>query len=68
MIIDSQNLIASHNDGLLISEATKKNDFNSRAVNMDHENLHAFSCVCASFFVYPLGNAKKMKKGKTRKN
>jgi hypothetical protein len=37
---------ASHNDGLLISEATKKNNFNSRAVNMDHENLHDSFCVC----------------------
>jgi hypothetical protein len=37
---------ASHNDILLISEATKKNNFNSRTVNMDHENLHDSFCVC----------------------
>jgi hypothetical protein len=41
-----ESYTASHNDGLLISEATKKNNFNSRAVNMEHENLHDSFCVC----------------------
>jgi hypothetical protein len=59
---------ASHNDGLLISEATKKNDFNSCAVNMDHEKLHAFSCVCASFFVYPPWKCQKNEKWENTEN
>ena len=37
---------ASHNDGLLILEATKKSDLNSGTVNMDHEKLHDSFCVC----------------------
>ena len=56
---------ASHNDGLLISKATKKNDFNSGTVNMDHEKLHAFSCVCASFFGYPSQKCQKNEKWET---
>ena len=40
-----ESYTASHNDGVLISEATKKNDFNSRTVNMDHEKLHNRFCV-----------------------
>ena len=56
---------ASHNDGLLISNATKKNNFNSVTVNMDHEKLHAFSCVCASFFGYPPRKCKKNEKWET---
>ena len=37
---------ASHNDVLFISKATKKNNFNSRTVSMDHEKLHDSFCVC----------------------
>ena len=40
-----ESYTASHNDGVLISEATKKNDVNSRTVNMDHEKLHNRFCV-----------------------
>ena len=56
---------ASHNDGLLILEATKKNNFNSRTVSMDHEKLHAFSCVCASFFGYLPQKCQKNEKWET---
>ena len=63
-----ESYTASHNDGLLISEATKKNNFNSRTVNMDHENLHAFSCVCASFFVYPPRKCQKNEKWENTEN
>ena len=56
---------ASHNDGLLISKATKKDNFNSGTVNMDHEKLHAFSCVCASFFGYPSQKFQKNEKWET---
>ena len=40
-----ESYTASHNDSVLISEATKKNDVNSRTVNMDHEKLHNRFCV-----------------------
>ena len=63
-----ESYTASHNGGLLISEATKKNNFNSRTVNMDHENLHAFSCVCASFFVYPPRKCQKNEKWENTEN
>jgi hypothetical protein len=63
-----ESYTASHNVALLISEATKKNNFNSRAVNMDHEKLHAFSCVCASFFVYPPWKCQKNEKWENTEN
>lgn len=41
-----ESYTASHNDVLFISKATKKNDFNSGTVSMDHEKLHDSFCVC----------------------
>ena len=43
------------------------NFLNKMFLRVRHENLHAFSCVCASFFVYPTRKCQKMKNGKTRK-
>ena len=44
--VSYESYTASHNDVLFISKATKKNNFNSRTVSMDHEKLHDSFCVC----------------------
>ena len=44
------------------------NFLNKMFLRVRHENLHAFSCVCASFFVYPTRKCQKNEKWENTEN